>query len=87
MQSQALDTAKEFGVSAESARRFFTRFEETKKAMEKKFDDMEKSLTGTPEEKQKQMEAAVKAELNKMAIDTMGDNGLKVIEKLFNAHD
>jgi hypothetical protein len=87
MQSQVLDTAKEFGVSAESARRFFTRFEETKKAMEKKFDDMEKSLTGTPEEKQKQMEAAVKAELNKMAIDTMGDNGLKVIEKLFNAHD
>jgi hypothetical protein len=33
------------------------------------------------------MEAAVKAELNKMAIETMGDNGLKVIEKLFNAHD
>jgi hypothetical protein len=87
MQSQLLDTAKEFGVSAESARRFFTRFEETRKAMEKKFDDMEKSLTGTPEEKQKQMEAAVKAELNKMAIETMGDKGLKVVEKIFNDHE
>ena len=87
MQSQVVDAAKEIGLSAESAKRFCERLDSTRAAMEKKFEEMEKGLTGTPEEKQKQMVTAIKAELNKMAIETMGEKGPKVVEKIFKDHD
>ena len=77
--------ATEVGVSIESATQFFNRIEEMKPALEKKFKEMEKNLAGTPEEKRKQMEAAIKAELNSMAIETMGDKGPAVIEKMMKS--
>ena len=86
MQSQVVDAAKEIGIAQESAKRFFARFEETKDAMQKKFEEMEKGLTGTEEEKQKQMKEAIKAELNKMALETMGEKGPKLVDKIFMDH-
>lgn len=82
MQQQLVDVAADFGVSTESANLFFNRLKESEPVLKKIFDEMEKNFTGTPEEKQKQMEAAFKAELNGMAIETMGDKGPAVVEKL-----
>ncbi len=82
MQQELTDMAAEVGVSVESAKRFFERFQESQPVLEKKFTEMENQLSGTPEEKRKQMEAAVKAELNRIAIETMGENGPAVVEKM-----
>ena len=43
---------------------------------------MQKSLTGSPEEKQKQMRAAIQEELNKVAIETLGDKGPAMVQKM-----
>jgi hypothetical protein len=85
MQQELTAMAAEVGVNAESASRFFDRLKESQPILEKKFAELERSLTGTPEEKQKQMEAAVKAELNALAIETMGDQGPAVVEKVFKS--
>jgi hypothetical protein len=77
-QQQLISTAAEVGVSAEDAKLFFKRMMELKI----KFDEMEKNLTGTPQERHKQMEAAAKAEMEKAAIETMGEKGLALIEKM-----
>lgn len=82
-QQQLITTAAEVGVGAEDANRFFKRMMELKT----KFDEMEKNLTGTPQEKQKQMEAAVKAEMEKVAIETMGEKGPTLIEKMMKRRD
>lgn len=84
MQQELTDKAAEVGVSAENAGRFYDRLKESESVMRKKFEELEKSLSGTPEEKQEQMKTAIKAELNRMAIETMGDKGPDVVEKLFN---
>ena len=76
--------ATEVGVSIESATQFFDRVKDVQPALKKKFEEMEKNLAGTPEEKKKQMEAAIKAELTGLAIETMGDKGPAVIEKMLN---
>ncbi len=83
IQQQLVDVAAEVGVSTEGAKMFFNRLKESESVLKKKFDEMEKKLSGTPEEKQKQLEITVRAELNSMAIETMGDKGPAVVEKLF----
>jgi len=84
MQQELTDKAAEVGVSAENAGRFYDRLKESESVMRKKFEELEKGLSGTPEEKQEQMKTAIKAELNRMAVETMGDKGPDVVEKLFN---
>jgi hypothetical protein len=42
-------------------------------------------LSGTPEEKKGQMEAAVKAELTRVAVETMGEKGPVVIERMIDS--
>lgn len=84
MQQELTDTAVAAGVSAENAGRFYDRLKESESVMRKKFEELEKSLSGTPEEKQEQMKTAVKAELNRMAVETMGDKGPDVVDKLFD---
>jgi hypothetical protein len=43
---------------------------------------MEKGLTGSPEEKQSQMRAAVEEELTKLASETLGDKGPALVQKI-----
>src|SRR5262249_2730207 len=72
VRDQFATAAVEVGVDPAAAQRFFDRVKEMKPDLDAKFSEIEKSLSGTPAEKKKQMEAAVKAEFQKLAIDTMG---------------
>jgi hypothetical protein len=70
------------GISAEDAGRFFDRVKQRQKFLGPKLAEMEKSLTGSPEEKQRQKQAAVEAELNKLAIETLGDKGPALVQRM-----
>ena len=74
--------AVEAGVPAENANRFFDRIVELEPVLKEKFDNLEKTLTGTPEEKQKRMEAEVRAELERIAKEIIGDRSKDLIDKL-----
>jgi hypothetical protein len=70
------------GISAEDTGRFFDRVKQQQKVLGQKFEEMQKSLTGSPEEKQRQMQAAVQEEINKLAIETLGDKGPALVQKM-----
>ena len=82
MQQELTTMAAEVGVNEESANRFAERLLASMPVLKKKFDEMEKGLSGTPEEKAAQMQAAVKAELHGMAVEIMGDKGPAVVERM-----
>lgn len=73
--------AESVGVSADAANQFMDRIKERQPEIEAKFKSLENSLTGTPEEKQKLMEAAIKAELEKQAVEIMGEKGRDFVQK------
>ncbi len=73
--------AESVGVTAEAANQFMDRIKERQSEFEAKFKDLENSLTGTPEEKQQRMEAAVRAELEKQAVEIMGEKGRDFVRK------
>jgi hypothetical protein len=70
------------GISAEDATRFFDRLKQEEKTLGPRMEELRKSLTGSPEEQQQQMRAAVQAELNKLAIETLGDKGPALVQKM-----
>jgi hypothetical protein len=70
------------GIAAEDTGRFFDRIKQQQQILGQKFEEMHKSLTGSPEEKQKQMRAAIQEELNKVAIETLGDKGPALVQKM-----
>jgi hypothetical protein len=74
--------ALEAGVPVENANRFFDRITELEPVLKEKFENLEKTLTGTPEEKQKRMEVEVRAELEGIARETIGDKSREFIDKL-----
>ena len=74
--------AAEAGVPAENASRFFDRIMELEPVIKEKFENLEKTLTGTSEEKQKRMEVEVRAELERLAREFMGDKSKEFIDKL-----
>jgi hypothetical protein len=74
--------AAEVGVSADDAARFYKRIKELEPTLRPKFEAMEQSLTGTPEEKAKQMGNAVRAEMEKIAVEIMGEKGRTFVEKI-----
>ena len=43
---------------------------------------MEKQLTGTPEEKQKQLQATVEAELEQIAVEIIGEKGREFVRQM-----
>jgi hypothetical protein len=71
------------GISAEATDRFFDRVKQQQDVFVQKFEEMQKSLTGTPEEKQRQMRAALEAEVSKLAAETLGDKGPALVQKMF----
>ena len=70
------------GISSEDASRFFDRVKQQDKVLEQKLAELEKSLTGSPEEKERQRRAAFEEELNKLAIETLGDRGPALVQKM-----
>ena len=70
------------GISAEATDRFFDRVKQQQDVFVQKFEEMQKSLTGSAEEKQRQIQAAVQEEINKLAIETLGDKGPALVQKM-----
>ena len=70
------------GISAEDASRFFDRVKQQHKVLNQELAEMEKSLAGSPDEKERQKRAAVEQQLNKLAIETLGDRGPALVQKL-----
>ncbi len=73
--------AESVGVSADAANQFLDRIKERQPELQTKFTELERTLTGTPEEKQKQMEATIKAEMEKQAVEIMGEKGRDFVQK------
>jgi len=82
VQQELSAMAAEVGVSAEDAARFFKRIKELEPTLNQKFKEMEKNLAGTPEEKTKQLGIAIKAEMEKVAVEIMGEKGRALIAKM-----
>lgn len=74
--------AESVGVSADAANQFMDRIKERQPEFEAKFKELENSLTGSPEEKQKQMEAVIKTEMETQAAEFMGDKAADFVKRL-----
>ena len=70
------------GLSAADADQFFDRLKQQRKILGPRFAEMEKGLTGTPEENRKRMQAAIEQELRRLAVETLGDKGPALVQKL-----
>ena len=73
--------ADSVGVSSEDANRFMDRLKELEPVMQKKFDELEKSLEGD-ENKSKLVTDAIQAELERVAVETVGEKGRDLVKKL-----
>jgi hypothetical protein len=80
--AQFTEMAASVGIPEADATRLFTRLNELRPVLEPKFEEMEKSLVGTDEEKRKQMDTFAKAELGKIAVEMIGEKGTALIEKM-----
>jgi hypothetical protein len=80
--TRLVEVGASLGISADDVGRFFDRIKQQQSALGQKTEEMQKSLTGSPEEKQKQMRAAIQEELNKIAIETLGDKGPALVQKM-----
>jgi len=69
------------GATQEQAERFIARAKELEPELNAKFDALKKSQTGTPEENQKALQAAMKAEMEKIATQTMGNDGPVILNR------
>ncbi len=76
------ELAASVGISAGDASRFFDQMKQQEKALGQKFAQMQETLTGTAEEKQAQMRAAIEEELTKLAAETLGDKGPALVRKM-----
>jgi len=85
-QQQALaeltDLAASVGLGAEDAQRFFDRLLELKPELEKQMTEFEHSVTGTQEEKQEKIEEAARALMETIAVETLGEKGRALVDKL-----
>jgi len=80
--ARLVEVGASLGISTEDVGRFFDRIKQEQKGLGQKFEAMEQSLTGSPEEKQNQMRIAFEAELNKLALETLGDKGPALVQKM-----
>ncbi len=80
--AQLTEMAASVGIPEADAARLYARLKELEPILEPKFKEMEKNLSGTEEEKRKQMDTFAKAELGKIAVEIVGEKGTALIEKL-----
>ena len=79
---QLTEMAASVGIAKADAQRFLDRLKELEPILQPMFDAMEKSLTGTQEEKRKQMDAFAKTELGKIAVEMLGEKRGALVEKM-----
>lgn len=72
--------AEPLGISAEAAGRFVDRLQELAPTLRTEFAAFEKTLTGTPEEKAKQLQAAIQADMSKHASEIIGEKGPALVK-------
>ena len=80
--NRIVSMANSVGVSPDQALQFFERIKQLQPEMEPKIQKLEKSLKGSPEENAQAIKAAVKAELQKVAAEFLGDKAPAFIEKM-----
>jgi hypothetical protein len=73
--------AESVGIAEEDANRFLDRLKELEPAMQKKFEELEKSLDGS-EAKSKALKDAIQAELERVAVETLGEKGRDLVRKM-----
>jgi hypothetical protein len=76
------ELAASVGISAQDASRFFDRLKQQEKVLGQRFAEMQENLSGSPEEKQTQIRAAIEEELTKLAAKTLGDKGPALVQKM-----
>jgi hypothetical protein len=76
------EMASGVGIAEADAKRFFDRLIELTPTLQPQFEEIEKKLTGTPEEIRRQMEAFAKIELQKIAAETLGEKGPALVDKM-----
>ena len=74
--------ASPLGISAEDAGRLVDRLNELRPSLQSKFDTFEKTLTGTPEEKRRQMEKVLLAQMEQIAIECLGEKGRELVKRI-----
>jgi len=82
--ARMVELGASLGISAEDASRLFDRIKEQEKTLGAKFEEMRKNLTGSPEEQQRQMQAAAEQELTRIASETLGDKGPALARKMID---
>ncbi len=82
--AQLTEMAASAGIAEADAQLFFDRLKELEPILKPKFDAMKESLTGTEEEKRKQMANFVTAEIGKIAVEILGEKGKTLVEKMGN---
>ena len=83
--AQLTEMAASVGITEADAARLYARLKELEPILDPKFKEMEKSLTGTDEEKRRQMDSFARAELGKIAVEIVGEKGTELIEKMAGA--
>jgi hypothetical protein len=86
MRAEIASYAEEAGVPAQDAQKFFDRLQQSQAELTAKFGELEKSLTGTPEEKDEKMKAIIKPVLEQMAVETMGEKGRLLVQIMIQHH-
>ena len=84
--ARIIDLAAPLGISAEETNRLVQRLDELRPAMDSKFNELHKNLSGTPEEKHKQVQTAMRVELEKIAVEILGEKGRQLAHKLWDEH-
>ena len=84
--ARVVAVGKSLGIPAEDAGRFLDRLKKEKTVLGQKLQEMERYLTGSPEERYRQRRAAVEAELNRLAIETLGDKGPALVQNMGVLH-
>jgi hypothetical protein len=73
--------AESVGIGADDAHRFMDRLKELEPVMQKKMDELEKSLAGS-ENKSKLLMDAMQVELERVAVETLGEKGRDLVKKM-----
>ncbi len=82
VREMAESLAAEVGIPAAEVNRFMDRMINEQATLSARLAELEKTLAGTPEERQRQMQEAVEAELEQMAVEAMGEKGRDFVQKL-----
>jgi hypothetical protein len=74
--------AEAAGLAAAEADRFYQRLNGLEPGMSSRLAEMDKQFTGSPEEKRRQMQAVVEAEVERLAVEALGEKGRDFVRRM-----